>query len=363
MELTGFYYVELQELTRGKPFAGMAAGSFVDMSGRHVELGAVDMAAFVENTNAFIAEFKGRGMPGLPIDARRHDKGDAAGWIVAAEAGEVRSGEEVIPAVNLTAEWTQLGLELLQGRMMTNFSPTIDLTNKTIRGGSLTNWPASVDKNGVPLFAAVELAQGIRAIAPLPELEQGVLFKEHDVMTIEVTNEQLDEMVDARVKAQLAELNAQLPAQLAEALGVAGDAQVANIAELAEVIRKQEQARWQQQLADLQRRSKYADLAADFTGGTSDAPRGIPAKADDLRDALLKLPAEQAEFWLDLLGNIQRAGLAEFSEVGHGKRTNGKRELPAEYAAALDAGELQIADLALPMFGIDPADYDLSKWN
>ena len=103
-------------------------------------------------------------------------------------------------------------------------------------------------------------------------------------MGIELTQEQLDKLVSARVKAQLAELNQQLPAQLAEALGVQADAQVSNIAELAEIIRKQEQARWQQQLAEMQRANEYAELAASLTGGTSAAPRGIPAQADELRD-------------------------------------------------------------------------------
>lgn len=361
MEQSGFYFIELAELVKGQPFAGMVAGSFVDMNGRDVELAAADIAEFAANTNALIAGYKERGMPGLPIDARRHDKGDAAGWIVLAEAGELPNGT---PAVRITAEWTALGVELISGRIMTNFSPTIDLGGKAIRGGSLTNWPASLDERGVPLFAAVELAQGIHAyIAP----RQGVLpiDRSEGKMTIELTNEQLEEMVTARVTAQLAELNQQLPAQLAEALGVKADAQIANIAELAEIIKAQEQRRWQNALAEMQRQNEYTELAASLTGGVADAPRGIPAQADELRDHLLKLTPEEATFWIDLLGNIQRAGLTEFAEAGHGKRVSVKRAVP-EYAvrslkAALAAGT--DAEMFFSVAGLgSAAEYDLSPY-
>lgn len=99
-------------------------------------------------------------MPGLPIDARQHDKGEAAGWIVDASEGEVNDSEgQAVPVIMLAAEWTKLGLELLRDRIMANFSPTVDLRHQVIRGGSLTNWPASVDAAGAPLFPAVELAQ------------------------------------------------------------------------------------------------------------------------------------------------------------------------------------------------------------
>ena len=369
-ERTGFYYIELQELVKGQPFAGMAAGVFVDMGGRTVELSADDIQLFVDNTNALIVEYQGRGMPGLPIDARKHDKGDAAGWLTGAAVGSVTSSAmEVIPIVNVTAEWTSLGVELLAGRLMTNFSPTIDLDNKVIRGGSLTNWPATVDAKGVPLFAAVELAQGMygmEAVTMANEPTQGTLFEDkrgHNIMTTELTNEQLEEMVNSRVEAQLAELNASLPASLAEALGATGD--VTNITELAELIRNQEQVRWQAQLAEMRRGTQYAELATRLTGGTPDQPRGIPAQADALRDELLKLTPEQATFWSGLLEATVKSGLTEFSEIGHSARGNVKRAVP-DYAvrslkASIAAGNAP--ELFFEMAGLgSAADYDLSPY-
>lgn len=163
--MQNFLFVDLSSLTPGKPFAGFAAGSFVDMNGREVEFPASSLKVYIANTLKAIALAKGKGMPGLPIDARAHDKGDAAGWVVDASEGEVLDSEgAAVPVIMLAAEWTKLGLELLGGRIVANFSPTVDLKGKVIRGGSLTNWPASVDGNGVPLFPAVELAEGMYTV-------------------------------------------------------------------------------------------------------------------------------------------------------------------------------------------------------
>lgn len=171
--MENFLFVDLAGLTPGKPFAGFAAGEFVDMNGREVEFKASTLKTFIANTRKAIAAAVAKGMPGLPIDARQHDKGDAAGWIVDASAGEVEDSDgKQVPVIMLAAEWTKLGLELLRDKIVTNFSPTVDLNRKTIRGGSLTNWPASVDGNGAPLFPAVELAEGMRRIGTAAELEE-----------------------------------------------------------------------------------------------------------------------------------------------------------------------------------------------
>ena len=173
MNMQNFLFVDLTGLTPGKPFAGFAAGEFVDMNGREVEFKASTLKTFIANTKKAIEAAVAKGMPGLPIDARQHDKGDAAGWIVDASAGEVEDSDgKAVPVIMLAAEWTKLGLELLRDKIVTNFSPTVDLNRKTIRGGSLTNWPASVDGNGAPLFPAVELAQGLRRIGVTVELEE-----------------------------------------------------------------------------------------------------------------------------------------------------------------------------------------------
>lgn len=180
-----FLFVELAGLTPGKAFAGFAAGTFVDMNGREVEFKPGTLKTFLANTLTAIAAARAKGMPGLPIDARAHDKGEAAGWIVDASEGEVEdSAGAKVPVLMLAAEWTKLGLELLRDRIMANFSPTVDVRGKSIRGGSLTNWPASVDASGAPLFPAVELAQG---------MFRGATSDERRVTSLELAEKSLDE--------------------------------------------------------------------------------------------------------------------------------------------------------------------------
>lgn len=170
--MQNFLFVDLAGLTPGKPFAGFAAGDFVDMNGRAVSFKPGALKVFLANTLKAIEKAKAKGMPGLPVDARQHDKGEAAGWIVDASEGEVEDSDgAAVPVIMLAAEWTKLGIELLRDRIMANFSPTVDLREKVIRGGSLTNWPASVDASGAPLFPAVELALGLYRLQQPESLE------------------------------------------------------------------------------------------------------------------------------------------------------------------------------------------------
>jgi hypothetical protein len=401
----GFLYIDLQGLMPGKPFAGFAAGTFEDMLGREIILKADDIKDFVKNTLALIAEYKARKMPGLPIDARKHDKGDAAGWITGAEPGEVKNSKgETIPIIRLLAEWTRIGVELIQDKIAVNFSPTVDLNNKVIRGGSLTNWPATVDQNDVPLFSAVELSKGIYSFRsadmsesnndiiepvdtgtdlqtavtePAPivtEPETAVIGDEN--MTIELSQEALDEMVNERVKSALAELDSQRPepsandlTDLARGLGLpvgeAEDAQIKHLEQLTELIQQQADLKWQRQLSEMQRRNRYSELAQRVTGGTAEAPRGFQTDPERLQAELMKLEPEQAKYWSGLLESTVKQGLLNFTELGHGRRVKPLKPIPAEAVnslkAALENGHT--ADEFFELAGLgSAADYDLSAY-
>ena len=361
---------DLGLLTPGKAFAGMAAGTFVDMNGREVTVDADTLREFADNTRALIADYKERGMPGLPIDARRHDKGDAAGWIVGVEetvATVEASDGEAVPVIRLLAEWTRLGVELLGDKVFANFSPTLDLNSKVIRGGSLTNWPASVDKAGVPLFEAVELAQGVYALSKVDErvAETDAPDESHsegdEPMADEAERQEAPEReTDANDPAQLVDL-----AQVLEALNAEGDVEDGQLAELNQIVERKANLMLQQRLAQMQREQEYAELAQQVTGGTDDAPHGIPADADELKAELMKLTKDQARYWGELLRTIARTGPTDYAELGHSKRVNGARQLPGDITAALDAGDLTVADLRDPILAPalgDLGDYDLSKW-
>ncbi len=311
----GFYFVDLG-LTPGQRFAGFALGKFVDMHGRAVEFTKESIDKFLSNTIKAIAAAKGKRMPGLPIDSKGHDKGEAAGWIVDAELGEVKdSVGGVIPAIYLAAEWTSLGVRLLSEKILTNFSPTVDLTNQTIRGGSLTNWPASVDANGVPLFHAIELSNR----AGVDDGSQPALLSGEKTMAIELTQEQLEELVSKRVDAALTE---------AVNTTAKDDGNAAN--RLTELVEAKVNARWQEKIELMQRESAAAELAREVT------EKGIPYSANTLTAELTKLNPAQAEFWGGVLKTVANNGLTSFAEMGHGGRITGK-QLEPEIKRVLDA--------------------------
>lgn len=337
----GFYFVDLG-LTPGQRFAGFALGKFVDMHGRAVEFAQDTIGDFKTNTLKAIAAAKAKKMPGLPIDAKNHDKGEAAGWIVDAELGEVTdSTGRVVSAIFLAAEWTSLGVRLLSEKILTNFSPTVDLTNKTIRGGSLTNWPASVDANGVPLFNAVELSNR----ADLAVESQQAFLSGDGTMAIELTQEQLDELVSRRVEAALTEA----------ANSTAGnDGGAAN--RLTELVEQRVNARWQEKIELMQRESAAAELARDVTG------RGLPVPHDMLTAELMKLPPASVQFWGDLLKTVVSNGVTSFAELGSGERGR-KEKLDPAIKQVLDSHVAQggtVADFFAHAGIGEATDYDLS---
>lgn len=380
----GFYFVDLG-LTQGKPFAGFSVGKFIDMNGRTVEFARETIKEFLSNTVRAIRASQAKGMPGLPIDAQRHDKGSAAGWIVSAELGEVTDSESgVIPAIYLVAEWTSLGVSLLSDRILTNFSPTVDLTNKTIRGGSLTNWPASVDSKGVPLFNAVELQQAQEQVQTsdnpvMDDLSQTDKPNGELIMNLdELTPELRESLLSQARQAALAEMAkggngngtpVDLSA-LADVTDLAG-ARDALLAQYTTAI-KAEYARMQQQagaqlatmMAEMKKGQHVAEFSQRVTGGTDANPNGLPVKAEELEAILSQLPDPQRQAVEGVLTRTWESGLVPFAELGHGKRgQSGIMPLPQEFATALEAGELTVKQLNDPILGLgDLTQYDLSQW-
>lgn len=379
---SGGYVVELG-LTQGKPFAGFALGKFVDMHGRAVEFAKDSISEFLSNTIKAIDAAKAKKMPGLPIDAQKHDKGEAAGWIVSAELGEVTdSGGDSIPAIYLVAEWTSLGVRLLSDKILTNFSPTVDLTNKTIRGGSLTNWPASVDAKGVPLFNAVELTQSQPSDSPVMDDESQTVNQNGElIMKLdELTQEQRESLLAEARQAALAEMakggsgngtSVDLSA-LADVTDLAG-ARDALLAQYKTAI-EAEYARMQQgaaaQLAEMMAQAKRSQHIAEFsqriTGGTEANPYGLPVKADEIETFLSQLNNQQRAMAESILSRTWESGLNSFKELGHGKRPTGSVKDPFVTRLAKqwvsDGNELEQLFAINPELG-DMAQYDLSEVN
>lgn len=289
--------VDMQSQTAqpGKPFDGMRAGSFVDMYGRSVTFDGKELAEYVANTKAAIAATRSESgeIVGLPIDAQNHNKGDAAGWIIDASlAGDV---------VRLTPRWTDLGLDLIGSSRQRFFSPTVDMSNKTIVGGSLTNWPATRAK-GKTLLRPIELAEG-------------------DPKPMEEALAKIMEMLGAiweKIKGETEETPAAPAADMA---------QTALAAELAQA---------KQTIADLtaqnERKNKIAEFAQRVTAGTKDNPRGLNMPASQLSEVLLSLPDETAQKVQAMLESLV---VVEFGERGHAGQIQQKQEVPALIAPYL----------------------------
>lgn len=426
VDLSDRYWVEGDEnvvqttptaLHRGRPFAGLALGLFRDMYGNEVDLRRIELDQIISNTLAAIGFAQSRNMPGLPIDARGHDKLDAAGWIVSAEAGTVTDSSGVtLGAVVLTADWTSLGQRLIREKILTNFSPTVELEpNPVIRGGSLTNWPASIDKGGHPLFNALELSQGnslmestnmpedtqpiaqpaasgaaatpaptptpAPAPAAVPQPQQNLA----ELVAAEVARalaayqppaaqaaqatQQPSNGGDTNAVAQAADENANRVETIAALLGLSGDAatdlQQGHLDELARIYEERARVRWERRVAQIQRENAITELAAKLVGGTMSTPRGLPAQEEELIANLSALPAAQYAYFSELLSSIVERGLVNFDELGHGRRRRGTEVLPEVYAKALRRGELTLADLDGPVLSVDLGNldrYDLTEF-
>lgn len=145
------FFIELAQLKQGKVFDALVPGSFKDMFGRKFSFKKTEMKTYLKNTLAAIAATTTESgeVVGLPIDAHGHDKGDGAGWIVDAKLED--------NTIRLIPKWTKIGQDLISGGIRRMFSPTVDVQQKVIVGGSLTNWPATVDKKGKVLLRPIEM--------------------------------------------------------------------------------------------------------------------------------------------------------------------------------------------------------------
>ena len=164
--MKNFLFIELQEdsLVDGKAFDGLVAGTFTDMSGRKVEFTDEDLIEITKNTARAIEATKTESgeIVGLAIDAKGHEEGDGAGWIV-----DVKLENGI---VRFTPKWTKIGLELIDEGIRRFFSAVVDLTRKVVRGGTLTNWPATRDnKTGDVLLRPIELAHLEQSIFALQD--------------------------------------------------------------------------------------------------------------------------------------------------------------------------------------------------
>lgn len=324
LESTDFLLIELEEaaLVSGRAFDGLVAGEFTDMLGRRISIDAASLPAFVENTQRMIesARTESGELVGLPIDARGHDKGDGAGWIVGVElAGNV---------LRFVPRWTEVGLDLIRKGIRRFFSATVDLAGRAVLGGTLTNWPAVRAKDGRYLLRPVEL-------------------------------ENKEVIVGGRTMMTLAELSDEVRAQLIEEAKKTVDLSALygeQLHQMEEMFRDEAEKRFGEFKAAFERDRHVAEFCATME------TKGLPA-GERLTRILVALPDAARGELEAMLGEIASKGPVEFSEAGHSKEVKGGRALPDYVVRDLDSGEVKLAELSNPIFGLgDLSQYDLSKW-
>ncbi len=311
-----FLFSKITEL--GKPFDGLIAGSFTAMSGSKAEIFPKDLATIVENTNAAIqstATESGE-VVGFPIDEEGHDHKGGAGWIVKVEL----EGDKI----RFIPNWTERGKQLIGDNIRRFFSASIDLKNKVILGGSLTNYPASRFSNGKIALRPVELSQELHSLDIEPS--EGFI-KEFAQKLIDAISG-LSANDEAIEKGNDMDLNeyAQTDEGKAELAALVNAKAESRATELADKMVAT-------QLADAKRNAGILEFAEEVTNGEEKA---LPLETSRVAEFLGKLPPELVEEAQAILSEVLAAGTLDFSEQGHAKTLQGKAEFPAELAGTLN---------------------------
>lgn len=285
----------------GKWIDGMAAGTFTSMSGEEVTFSEADLSAYIDNTQKVIDSTKTESgqVVGLPIDMDGHDHHGGAGWIVGLELDKARK------VIRFLVNWTQEGLSLIKNNVRRFFSPSVVASEKTIIGGSMTNYPATRGDGFTHLLRPVEFSQQLK------ELD----------MTDLVTQV-------AQLQAKVATLTGVTPAAPPADIGDELKEFLSNPADTKELAAKVE-ALVQQRVKDSERKGKVAQFAADFCSGSKDDPHGIAVNPQGVVTLLLSLPEKQADAVQKLLMQV-KTQVVSFQEQGVGSfNFTPRNQLPA----------------------------------
>lgn len=315
----------------GKPFDGMAAGTFSDMWGREAIIDKNDFAFYLANTQKLIESTRGESgqVVGLPIDSYGHNLAGGAGWITDLYLSE--DGEKI----RFVPRWTDDGFELIASDRVRFFSPSIDLANKVILGGSLTNWPATRTPTEIKL-RPIELSEGLNEL----DIEEDA-----DVMTmLESAFESLKQLFSGRRPGSVTEPIHEEDTMTDKTVGSPQtleallSADPARVAELNALVETRVNTRVTELLDSQKRAAHIAEFSARVVGGTAEHPVGIPVASERLSKFMTSLSAEQAAEFESIVEDVLKAGkLLEFSETGHSKVLTGRQALPPEMAVHLRA--------------------------
>ncbi len=383
---SNIHFIELA-LSDGATFDALVPGTFTDMLGREVTISPSDLSKIVENTiEAIGAAVTATGeIVGLPIDAKDHDKGDGAGWIVGAElSGGI---------VRLQPKWTMVGRDLIAGGIRRFFSATVDLKNKIILGGTLTNWPALRNKKGVMQLRPIELSANLCEIVQdddspeVMEMAKNKTATPNEPVEKEVSGGGIDlAALRNEIKSDiLAEFQKSADGddaadRMKDSLKIEAFADVADLSGARDALLGQMQTALRAEytrmqanagqmlagmMAEIKRDQHVAEFAALVVGGNEKRPVGFPVGQEEVETFLLSLSDVQRTAAESIFGRIHEQGLVEFGAIGHGKHSKAKLPVP-EFAreslqATIDAGNSATAFFTAAGLG-DADGYDLSGY-
>jgi hypothetical protein len=320
-ELSGFAFSDVSDvdLSTQTYIDGMAAGTFTTMMGEEVTFKPEELEAYVKNTRRVIESTrteKGE-LVGLPIDENGHDHKGGAGWIVGIRHDKSRN------ILRFLVNWTDTGASLIKSNARRFFSPSIDGQGAYVRGGSLTNWPATRLSTGQILLRPVELSESLQEIdmdnavlQAIADLKQSITEAISGRSPEKEPETELSELSDVSVSPALQEL---LGSQEGidelgrRAMEIAQDAIVAE-----------------------KRKLHVVEFASRIVGGTTEKPFGLRVRPNDLVALLLSLPEKQSRAVERILEQTLDAAI-DFSEhgidpLGYSLR---KPKLPVEYRPLL----------------------------
>lgn len=297
---SGFSFTELSadqllEQPLGlKYMDGLAAGTFVCMTGEEVTFKPDELQTYIDNTSKIIESTRTESgeIVGLPIDKDKHDHAGGAGWIVGLELDPARN------VIRFLVNWTQEGIDLIKGNIRRFFSPSTDPDHQVILGGSLTNWPATRLETGEILLKPVELSQSIKEIDMPKTLEE--LF--------------------AGLQAGILEAIGRKPADPPEADPPATETsptlrELLNTPEAVEELGQRAQQLAQEAIQAEKRKLHAVQFAARIAGGTKEKPFGLRVKPNEIVALLLSLPEKQARAVEKILDGALDSAI-DFAEHG-----------------------------------------------
>ena len=334
-------FVDLSLMGESPHFDGMAAGTFVDMYGRKTTFEPGELGAYVTNTKRALESTKdGAGqIVGFPIDAMNHDNKQAAGWITDVN---LAFGRDII---EFSARWNDMGKDLIGRDVMRYFSPSIDISNKVILGGSLTNWPATRTADHQLLLKPVELSAQMSTY----DDSANPLVMLGNVMSQMIT--ELKSVLSGRQSPEIE--TAQEGESMTEETTTTTEAPVAEVVTLAaatipavvdlsspdvmKLINERAETRAAALLAEREQKAHIAQLATRLTGGTTEKPIGLTVGHDRIVSFLSALPAELLPEAEAILVNAAEQAPIHFEEVGHSRVLQGTTQLPENIKPALSA--------------------------